>query len=197
MATIPFPATIRVGAVDYGIQFDVQISLARNGKVFTYGLPGHRWVSTITFEPELEQMQRPAIEALIVSLEGGINRLQMPHFGRPRPNGTFSGAPTLASAVVAGAKSLVMGSVAGTLKAGDILGLPGQLFMVMADAAPSAGNMTVQVKPASRLNYNSGTAVTWNRPTTLWIPRESIAGPFPYRPASERPGFAIELVEAP
>jgi hypothetical protein len=197
VATVVFPSTIRVGAVSYGVQYDVQITTSRNGKVFTYGLPGSRWLATISFEPELETMQRPAIEALIVSLEGGINRLQMGHFGRPRPNGTLSSATTLASAVPAGGKSMILANSNGTLKRGDIVGLPGQLFMVTADAAPSAGNMTIAVAPAARAVFNSGTTVTWNNPQTLWIPRDSTAGPFPYAQGRVRPGFSLELVEAP
>lgn len=197
MATITFPSGLKTGAVSYGVQFDVQITTSRNGKVFSYGLPGHRWLATINFEAELERAQRPQIEALIMSLQGGINRLQMHHFGRPIPNGTLRGTPTLAGALAVGAQSMTIANANGTVKRGDILGLPGQLMMVLADATPVASNMTVAFAPALRTAYNSGTAVAWNKPTTLWIPTNSSAGPFPYAQGGLRPGISLELVEAP
>lgn len=196
MATINWPASIKVGAVDYGIEYDVQLNVRRNGRVDTYGLPGARWVASIRFENELEQMMRPAIEALLVSLEGGANRLSMPHFGRPRPNGTLTGSPTLQTTAAAGSKSLALANCNGTLKAGDIIGVPGQFVMVLADATPVANNMTVSISPCLRVQQTSGTAVTWNKPTTLWIPKSSTAGPFPYLQNKVRPGFSVEFVEA-
>lgn len=196
MATRIWPASIRTGAVDYAIEFDVQITIARSGRITTYGLPGARWTAAIRFESDLERLQRPAIEALIASLNGGAHRLQVGHLGRPRPNGTLTGSPTLSAAVAAGATSLSMVNANGTLKAGDIIGLPGQMFMVIADATPVATNLTVQVTPAVRTAHNSGTPVAWNRPQILWIPRSNVAGPFPYMIGGIRPGMTIELVEA-
>lgn len=196
MATINWPNAVRVGSSDYGIEFDVQIVTTRNGKIYTYGLPGARWVATLTFPNDVEQGLRPQLEALIVSLEGGANRLALPHFGRPVPNGTMRGTPTLVSAHSAGAKQLNLSNVNGTVKAGDIIGVPGQILMVMSDASPTSGSMTVQTRPALFSGYSSGTAVTWNKPTSLWIPKSSTAGPFPYRPGRSRPGFSVEFVES-
>lgn len=197
MSTIAWPDWLRVGPVDYAIEFDVQISVSRNGRVFTYGLPGARWTAQVRFEAELEMMARPAIEALVVSLEGGANRLQMHHHARPVPNGTLRGSPTVATTAAAGAYSVPLANCNGTVKAGDLLGIASQLVMVMADASPSAGNMTVQIKPALRVAATAGSAVVWNKPTTLWIPKSATAGPFPYLQNKVRPAFAIELVEAP
>jgi hypothetical protein len=196
MATINWPTNIRIGGADYGIEFDVQISVMRNGRVYTYGLPGGRWTASLRFEADFEDMTRPQIEALIVSLEGGAHRLSMPHFGRPTPNGTLRGSPTIAGTLLAGSKTINITSANGTLKAGDIIGVPGQIVMVTQDVAPFATNLTAQVRPAIRSQHNSGTPIAWNRPTTLWIPRASTAGPFPFMPGGARPGFSIDLVEA-
>lgn len=196
MSTINWPTDIQIGGADYGIEFDVQINIMRNGAIQTYGLPGARWTSTITFEPEVEQMQRPRIEALIAQLEGGANRLAMHHHGRPFPNGTLRGTPTVNNNAVAGAKSIVLTGVNGTVKRGDLLGILGQLVIVTADAAPSGGTMTVNFVAPLRNAVTVGTSVSWNKPTINWIPRTSVAGPFPYRPASVRPGISIDLVEA-
>lgn len=195
MATFNWPTGIKVGPVDYAVEFDVQLTIVRSGKIFTYGLPGARWTCTVRYENDA--MIRPAIEAMLINLEGGAHRLSFGHFGRPIPNGTLRGNPTLGAAVVAGATSITIVNANGGLKAGDIIGLPGQFVMVMADINPVATNLNnVQVKPAIRAAHNSGSAITWNRPTTLWIPDSNIAGPFPYEPGGSRPPFSFRFIEA-
>lgn len=197
MATYNWPTAIKVGPVDYAVEFDVQLTILRLGKISTFKLPGARWTCSIRFENDLESRYRPALEAMIVNLEGGAHRLSFGHWGRPIPNGTLRGNPTLGAAVAAGATSLTIINANGGLRAGDIIGLPGQFVMVMADINPTLTNLNnVQVKPAIRATHNSGTPVTWNRPTTLWIPDTNIAGPFPYQQARSRPGFSCRFVEA-
>lgn len=197
MATITWPSDIKTGPVDYAIEFDVQFSVQRNGRIQTFSLGASaRWVCSIRFENDLEHLMRPKIEGLLVKLKGGANRLSMPHWGRPVPNGTLRGTPTLGAAVSAGAESLTLINANGNLKRGDIIGLPGQFVMVVDDANPVLTTLTVNVSPPIRAAHNSGTAVTWNKPTTLWIPRSNIAGPFPYMQNKVRPGFSVELIEA-
>lgn len=195
MAVKTWPAALTTGPVDYACEFDVQMSIYRSGRVTTFGLPGARWTCSLRIEPDSEHRIRPAIEALVMSLEGGANQLSMHHFGRPRPNGTLTGSPTVGSPITKGARSIVMANCNGGLKTGDIIGLPGQFVMVLADATPSFGNMAVSVSPTIRANHNSGTAITWNKPTVLWIPRSNIAGPFPYAQGKFRPGISIDFVE--
>lgn len=195
MATIAYPSDIKIGTFDAGIEFDVQMNFFRDGSVQTYGLPGARWVCVLGFEPEVESMQRPRIEALIVSLEGGANRLQMHHHGRPIPNGTMRGSPVINANVAAGAKQMVLSSASGTLLRGDILGVLGQNVMVTSDVIAAGGLATVNFKPALRNPATVGTAVVWNKPAVLWIPRTNVAGPFPYRAGFVRPGFSLEFVE--
>jgi hypothetical protein len=195
MSTIVWPSTITPAAADFGIEYDVQLAVMRSGKVYTYGLPGARWTATITFRNDTKDALRGLVEALVASLRGGARRLSMPHFGRPVPNGTLRGSPTLSSPTTVGANTLPLANCNGGVKAGDILGLGTQLLMAEEDANPSSGNMTVKISPCVRAVYSAGTAVTWNRPTCLWIPKSSVAGPFPYLPGV-RPSFSLELVEA-
>lgn len=194
MATITWPSSIRTGAVDYGVEFDVQINFARNGAVQTFGLPGARWVCSIRFENDFEDLTRPRIESLLLKLKGGANRLSMPHWGRPRPNGTLRGTPTLGAAIAAGAEQLTIVNANGNLKEGDIIGLPGQFVMVTADANPVLTNLTVSVTPPIRAVHNSGTPITWNKPHTLWLPRDNRIM-FPYSQNKVRPGFSVDFVE--
>lgn len=197
MAVFDWPTAVKVGPVDYGVEFDVQLTIVRSGKIFTYGLPGARWTCSVRFENDLESRYRPALEAMLVRLRGGANRLSFHHWGRPIPNGSLRGNPTLGAAVAAGATSLTIINANGGLRAGDIIGLPGQFAMVMEDVNPSLTNLNgVQIEPALRAAHNSGTPITWNRPKTLWIPDTNVAGPFPYEQARARPGFSCRFIEA-
>lgn len=184
-----------IGTADYSIQKNVQFTGARDFSLQSFGLPGYRWMCTLRFEPDLEMRQRPALEALIVDLESGENKLQMPFLWRPTPNGTLTGAPILAQPASKGGRSLQLQNCNGTLKKGDFIGVNAQNFMVLDDAAPSGGNMTVRVNSGLRVNVSAGTAVVWSRPAVLWIPKSAIAGPFPFQQAKVRPGFSLELVE--
>lgn len=193
MAIFDWPSDIRIGGFDYGIEFDVQIAVMRNGRIRTFSLgPSARWVCTVRFE---DDTKRQAVEAMLVNLEGGAHRLRFGHFARPIPKGTLRGTPTLGAAVARGGTQFTIINANGGLKRGDIIGLPGQLFMVMEDADPVLTNLTVTVKPAARSNYNSGTPVTWNNPKTLWLPRTATAGPFPYLPGNSHPAFSVQFVE--
>jgi len=168
---------------------------SRSGKYSTFEMPGASWVMTLTFPNSAEYMDRPRVEALVTSLRGGANRLSAPHFGRPIPNGTLRGAPRLAAAVVAGAGTLSLKDCNGTLRAGDFIGLGGQLLMVEADASPVGGNMTVIVNPAVRRAQAVNAAVAWDSPHILWVLDEQDAVKYPYRPGRYRPSFSIELIE--
>lgn len=195
MSTINWPSDIVVEGADYSIEYDVQLNVARSGSIETYGLPGARWVVTITFPNDYETLTRPRIEALIASLRGGARDLSMGHLSRKTPNGTLTGSPTVGTATAKGDNTIALANCNGTLKAGDMIGVGTELFMVEEDATPVASAMTVKVSPAVRSINSVGTSVVWNNPKILWIPRSNVAGPFPFQGGNLRPGFSLELVE--
>lgn len=195
MSTITWPYELSGAAFDCGIEYDVQFDVSRSGQIDSYGLPGSRWLGTLTVAEGSERKNRPLIEAIIVSLRGGARTLSMHHLGRPVPNGTLRGSPTVATQTARGDNTVALANCNGTLRAGDFGGLGSEWYMVEEDAEPTAGAMTVKVSPAVRSIHTVGTAWVWNRPRLLWIPKSNVAGPFPYIPGRIRPGFAIELVE--
>jgi hypothetical protein len=83
-----------------------------------------------------------------------------------------------------------------TLLAGDWLGLTGgQLVRVVADAtANDAGAMTVEVRHMLRSAVASGTAVTLDKPTALYVRTEAGIA-LPRMPGNVDPGMSLDLVE--
>ena len=84
-----------------------------------------------------------------------------------------------------------------TLLAGDWLGLAtGQLVRVVADAtATDAGAMTVEVRHMLRQAATSGSAVTLDRPTALYM-RAEAGLTMPRQPGPAEPGLSVDFVEA-
>jgi hypothetical protein len=83
-----------------------------------------------------------------------------------------------------------------TLLAGDWLGLTGgQLVRVVADAtANDAGAMTVEVRHMLRSAVASGSAVTLDKPTALYVRTEAPLA-LPRMPGNVEPGMSLDLVE--
>lgn len=196
MADITWPSSGRAFAMarqDEGIEWDVQLTKSRSGKVTTFGLPGARWVCSVNVPGDTVShlVDRRQLEALKLQLRGGANRLLLWNLLTPVPLGTMRGAPVVNGAVAAGATSLAITNVPGTtLLRGDRLGVGGQRIMLTADAAL---NGTIQFLPPLRGPVSNGAAVVWDKPTTRYVltdPRDV----FPVD-GTKLPGFSFELVE--
>lgn len=111
--SIVWPSSGRAFAVlqqDEALEFDVEISVARSGRVYTYGLPGARWTTELTF-PDDTVVNLAAVrqrEALLASLRGGATRLELCNLLQPVPLGTLRGSPTVATTAAAGATSIAI-----------------------------------------------------------------------------------------
>lgn len=104
--------------------------------------------------------------------------------------------PRLSSAVAVGASQLPLARTAGdTIRAGDHLGVGGQLFRAMADyTLDSVGLGTVEVQPRVRAALASGAAVTLTKPTAEFMLKTD--GPsVVWRPGMHE-GFSVDFVEA-
>lgn len=176
-------------------EWDVEITYSRSGKIYTRALPGMRWVVQIQFPPVgvAYLAQRRKLEALLMSLRGGANRLLLWHLLTPTPLGTLSGTPTVNGTALAGASTLnITGAPGLTLLRGDRIafGSGGQRVMVTEDASL---NGAVVFEPQLRADVTSGTAVVWNKPTSRYVLRQPM-NEFPAQ-KTVLPGFSIELVE--
>ncbi|MFE8033847.1 hypothetical protein [Thiohalocapsa marina] len=139
------------------------------GAIQTVQVPGTRWIFRLTYgvASAAEQAER---EAFFAELEGMVNRVALYHTARPTPRGTRQTNTTLSASAAVGATTLAMTATTGqTLLRGDMVGVGGQLFQVVADATAASSVLTVSVRPAVRTPLANGAAVTLVRPTANFM----------------------------
>ena len=184
MATYDWPATLQPAQATIGSQgAGEQFKSPYNGTLQSVEFVAERWVLSVTL-PQRARLDAGQVEAFFFRLRGGVHRVRAWHFGRPVPRGTMRGSPTLSAQVTRGGTSLPItgGTASSTLKAGDMLGVGGQLFMVAEDITLNgSGAGTVAVVHRVRSTIASGSAVTWNKPTgdfvmPAWLASVSHAG---------------------
>lgn len=186
-----FPQAIEWGSTKTGVQHRSPFS----GFVESILYPGETWRVSLTLPPAESRGPLAAqAEAFFGRLAGGVDRVRVGHFLRPVPLGTMRGTPTLAIATVRGQLALSINTT-GTLLAGDLFKIGGQVFQCFGDCAPVGGVLTVPLVQRVRRPAAVGVAVEWDRPTALFAyPAMSFA-------AGYAPGVAtsisVELEEVP
>lgn len=165
--------------------------------VQTVDLLGERWASKLELPPEVDAVIGAAREAYWDRLKGTMHQIAMPHMRLLVPQGTMRGTPTLAAGVaqLANTATLAGCGAGATLRAGDMLGIGGQLVRVMADAvANGSGQMDIEFQPRARTAWASGSAVTWNAPTANFALKSADGVPTVWAPGMVD-GISIELIE--
>jgi hypothetical protein len=196
MATIAWPSAIGVQQAAIGLQKAGHIWRGPfNGTAQVVDFVAERWMLSLTLPPTT-RANAGSIEALLFRLTQGLDWVQCHHFARPVPRGTMRGSPTLSAQVTRGGTSLPItgGTASGTLKAGDMLGCGGQLFMVRDDITLNgSGAGTVNVVNRVRATIASSTAVSWDKPTATFIV-PSLFGTVAFRPRVQET-VAMDLEE--
>ncbi len=187
MTTYAWPNWLRPSACTLSLQpnlrrFESPFSRA----VQTVDLLGERWRMTVAVPPRMD-VASGALEAFLHGLRG-VHTVAAWHFAREVPTGTLRGAP-VATAVVQGDSSITLIAAPGaTLRAGDLFGLGGMLFMTRDDAVAGAdGRLYVNTVNRARRAVASGGAVTWYRPTATFRVLDDAV------PISHLPGHADGL----
>jgi len=179
MATINYPNTTiftKPQAFEFGLRFNTMIHTSPlTGYVQTVGLTGARWTAQITFAGQSPE-NAATIEAFIVSLKGQQNRLALYNLARPSVNGTGNGTPLVAGGSQTGTSINTDGwaNSETVLKAGDMIGIGGELKMVTADVTSNgSGEATISFEPAIRTSPSDNSAVDITAPTALFILTEN------------------------
>lgn len=188
-------------------------------------LLGERWQIGLTLSPTVrDTATAAALEAFFDRLKAQANAITLWHVKRPRPLGTLtsgspltwtwtsgalswtwtggamtwtSGDPYILADIAQLANTATIVTLPGrTLKAGDQIGLAGQLVRIMADAvADGSGNMPIEFQPRARALIPRGTLVAWDTPTANFILKPGTLNvPTVWTPDTVE-GATIELIE--
>lgn len=194
MAIFDFPVDLMPSTFEWGSdKAAVQHTSPFTRAVESVEFPGERWRVGLGMPTWRASNPKAALaEAFFGRLAGGSERVRLWHLRRPQPLGTLRGAPTLAAPAVRGDLQLLIATT-GSLRAGDLVGCGGQLFQCFADCAAVAGVLTVPLVQRVRAGLGNGAAVTWDRPTALFV-MPATASAAGYRPGQAAP-MAADLVE--
>jgi hypothetical protein len=179
MTTKTFPILAQAAPVnlEWSLQSNTQtFTSPLNGTMQTLELPGARWRASFTFQ-NLAEADAAKLQAFLVSLRGQAGRFYLYNFARPKPNGVGTGTPRVNGAGQSGGTLLTDGwtaSQTGILKAGDFIGVNGELKMVTADVnSDGSGNATLSIEPPLRSSPADNSAITVTQPTTTFMLTEA------------------------
>lgn len=198
MADITFPATVRPPrSVEFGLRSNTMaFASPLTGAVRTVGLPGARWVASLQWAA-LDRQQADELTALLVRLRGMENRLMLWNLAKRTLRGAGGGTPIVNGAGQTGASISVAGLPNNTTvyKAGDMLGIGGELKMATADATSNgSGVATVTFEPPLRASPSNGSAIVTSQPTARFVLNDSTVR-WMHEPGGVTTGVAVELTE--
>jgi hypothetical protein len=175
MPTVNFPTLTQAAPtnLEFGLVSNTQTFVSPlSGQVQTLELPGARWRASFSFE-NLSDADAATLQAFLVSLRGQSGRFYLWNFARSTPRGVATGTPVVSGAGQTGSTLTTSGwtaSVTGILKAGDFIGVNGELKMVTADVNSTAGGLaTLSIEPPLRASPANGAAITTTKPTTTFM----------------------------
>lgn len=173
MATIDWPSTpeCRPSAVRIGVSTPRSSWRAfYTGQRQSVAHLADRLRVTMWLPAAFGDVQSARREALLVLLSSRGDWVRLGHFRRPVPLGSARGTMTLYASAAAGARTITLQGMTpagtGTLLAGDMLGIGGNLLMVASDVtADGSGRATLTLATPILAASAAGAAVTWAQPT--------------------------------
>jgi hypothetical protein len=187
MPTLAFPTSIRPVSVDWRLVFNTRSFLSPlSGDTQTRETPGARWACALSFE-HLRRDEVATLEAFLARLRGAAGRFTIWNHARENPRGVATGAPVVDGAANSGGTLATPGwtaSVTNILRAGDLIGVNGELKQVVVDANSDAlGKVTLTIEPPLRATPADGATITTVKPTATFRLLDDDQGGARYRRA--------------
>jgi len=179
MSTLTWPTLSRSAPPElvWGLRSNTQtFESPLSGAVQTLEMPGARWVVSFSM-PSLNSADAATLRAFLVRLRGEAGRFYLHNMAQARPRGVATGTPLVNGAGQTGTSLATDGwtpSQAGILKAGDFIGVGGELKMVVQDCDSDAtGAATIVFEPPLRASPADNAALVTNKPTAIFKLDES------------------------
>lgn len=192
--------------------------------VQTIDLMGERWMISLDLPPSTDEVKGRAKEAFFDRLRGPVHRIRMGNLKNPRPSGTqqgplsvnvvngallpvnvvnaslqpvtvVGGSAIVASPIAAGASTAsVQGRAGRTYRAGDTIGLGGQLVRILTDATFDVNGLaTIEFAPRMRAAVPQASVIAYDYPTAVFMV-QSEKVPVTWMPGRHET-ISLELVE--
>jgi hypothetical protein len=165
-----------------------------SGAIQTVEMPGARWAAQFTLNV-LDANDAATWRAFTAQLRGQSGRFALWNMARPTPRGIATGTPVVSGAGQSGNTLTTSGwtaSTAGILKAGDFIGVNGELKILVLDATSNgAGQATLAFEPPLRSSPANGAAIVTNKPTATFKMDDDTA-----RSTTTAPGFDSVSISA-
>lgn len=167
MAILAFPVNLPANAEWQLVSNTQQFVSPFNGSIQTAELPGAKWHVSLSF-PNQTPAEGRMLTAFLAALRGESGRFTLHDHTQPNPRGTIVGIPLVLGAAQVGS-TIIMNGWTGTLLAGDMIGIAGELKMVTADAVGAGGGgVPVSFEPPMRVSPVNLSAVIINAPTAVF-----------------------------
>ena len=150
-----------------------------SGAVQTVEMPGARWKAAFSLSA-LDSTDSGVFRAWLGRLRGQSGRFYMHNMARSVPIGNYVGSsPTVNGAGQVGTTINTTGwlpSTAGVLRAGDFIGVNGELKMVVTDASSDgAGAAAITFEPPLRSSPANASPIITTKPTAIFKMDDDIA----------------------
>jgi len=173
MTTFAFPSGISPSNMTWSLRSNTQVFTSpTTGVSQTAEAPGAAWSVQMVFRPLTEDDARTLI-AFLVGLRGMANRLTLHDHSLTAPRGIATGTPLVKGAAQTGGTINTDGwtiNATGILKAGDWVGIGGELKMIRADVnSDASGNAALLVEPPQRSSPADNSAIITASPTAAFM----------------------------
>jgi len=167
MAILAFPANLP-SKLEWQLVSNTQkFQSPSNGTVQTTELPGAKWHVSLSFPKQYADTARVLV-AFLASLRGESGRFTLYDHSQPSPRGTITGTPVVSGAGQIGV-SVTSSGWTGTLLAGDMVGIGGELKMVTADVTGAGATpVAIQFEPPLRASPVDLSPIVTNAPTAVF-----------------------------
>jgi len=164
---LTFPTNLPASADWQLVSNTSKTTSPHDGTVQTSELPGARWHVGLSF-PRQTPAEGRSLLAFLTMLRGEAGRFYLYDHTQTTPAGTITGAPVVSGVAQIGTTINTVGWT-GTLLAGDMIGIGGELKMVTVDAI-GAGVTPVAItfEPPLRNSPANGSAIVTNKPTAIF-----------------------------
>lgn len=180
MTTLAFPLLSRVSPdkLDWSLKSNtVTFQSPLTSSVQTVEFPGARWTASFSLE-YLTDDDAAILQAFLVRLRGQAGRFYLHNFARPRPRGAGTEGALVNGSGQSGTNLNTDGWQPSTtvLKAGDYVGINGELKMVVSDVVTnSVGAASITFEPPLRSSPADNSSITVNKPTATFMLTEDSA----------------------